>query len=208
MTAHHVATSQQAALLLHPEFRPLLQYLMQDARSATEVAHRLQLPLPRASYLLLKLQRAGVAVVERVDPRAGRPIQRYRVAPRWFIPYDVTAAETLDAFWWGQIRPRMAQIATLAARQAQDYAPVWGLWLSQGETDSNLEIGDEAGPARDVFAGDEPLMLTIAGLRLNEAQARLLKRQLLNLLEEAARWETPNAPEYTLSLLLVRGGVE
>ncbi|MFC4638185.1 winged helix-turn-helix domain-containing protein [Deinococcus hohokamensis] len=208
MSTHHIATRPQAALLLHPELRSLLQYLMQGARSAAEVARQLDLPLARASYLLGKLQRGGVAFVERVDPRPGRPVKRYRVAPRWFIPYDVTAAETLDAFWLEQIRPRMAQIAALAARQAQDYAPVWGLWLSKGETDSNLEIGDQSGPAQDVFAGDEPLMLTIANLRLNEQQARHLKRRLLALLEETAQGETPTSPVYTLSLMLVRGGVD
>ncbi|MFB9993118.1 winged helix-turn-helix domain-containing protein [Deinococcus oregonensis] len=207
MTAHSVATSPQAGLLLDPELRPLLQYLMQGARSAAEVARQLDLPLARASYLLSKLERAGVAFVERVDGRAGRPIKRYRVSARWFIPYGVTAAETLDALWWEQLRPRMAQMAALAARQVQGRAPVWGLWLSKGKTDSSLEIGDEVGPAQDVFAGDEPLMLTVATLRLDEPQARQLKRRLLGLLEEAAQWETPNAPEYTLSLLLVRGGV-
>ncbi|MFC4427101.1 winged helix-turn-helix domain-containing protein [Deinococcus navajonensis] len=202
---HHVATPQQAELLLNTEHRPLLQYLMHGARSATDVAGHLDLPLTRASYLLSKLQRAGVAVVERVEPRAGRPVKRYRVSPRWFIPYDVTEAESLEAFWWGQIRPRMIQIASLAARQAQAYAPVWGLWLSQGEAGSNQEIGDATGPAREIFEGDEPLMLTIAGLRLDEARARRLKRRLLALLQEES--DAPNAPEYTLSLMLVRGGV-
>lgn len=171
------------------------------------MARQLNLPLARASYLLSKLQRAGVSFVEQVDGRAGRPIKRYRVSPRWFIPYEVTAAETLDALWWEQLRPRMAHMAALAARQVQGRGPVWGLWLSQGKTDSSLEIGDEAGPAQYVFAGDEPLMLTIAMLRLDESQARHLKRRLLGLLEEAAQWESPHAPEYTLSLMLVRGGV-
>ncbi|WP_240741063.1 ArsR family transcriptional regulator [Deinococcus sp. Arct2-2] len=207
MTPYSVATSPQTRLLFDPEMRPLLQYLMQAPRSAAEVARQLDLPLTRASYLLLKLQQAEVALVERVDRRAGRPIKRYQVLPRWFIPYEVTAAETLDAFWWEQLRPRMAQVAVLAARQVQERAPVWGLWLSQGTADSNLEIGDETGPAQDVFAGDEPLMLTIATVRLDGPQARRLKGRLLALLNEAAQWETPGAPEYTLSLLLVRGAV-
>ncbi len=85
---------------------------------------------------------------------------------------------------------------------------MWGLWLSQGETQSNLEIGDERGPAWDVFGGDEPLMLTIAGLRLAEPQARALKWLLLALMEQGGAWESSNAPEYTLSLMLVRGAAE
>ncbi|MBZ9751370.1 winged helix-turn-helix domain-containing protein [Deinococcus sp. HMF7604] len=208
MPPHHVATAAQAALLIRPDLRPLLQLLMQGARSAAEVARELGMPLARASYLLGQLQRAGVAGIERVDARAGRPIKRYRVAPRWFIPYGVTAAATLDDLWLGQLAPRMAQLATLAARQTQSYAPVWGLWLSQGDTDSNLELGDETGPAHALFAGDEPLMLTIATLRLGDEQARRLKGRMLALLKEAAEWETPGAAPHTLSLLLVRGAVD
>lgn len=208
MRPHDVATARQAALLLRPEYRSLLQYLMQDARSASDVAGHLGVPLTRASYLLGTLQRAQVAFVERREARAGRPVKRYRVAGRWFIPYAVTAAETLDAFWLAQSGPRMAQITALAARQMQDDAPVTGLWLSQGEHESNLEIGDEAGPARDIFGSDEPLMLTIASLSLDEEQARELKRRLLALLAETARQERAEAPAYTLSLMLVKGRVE
>nr|WP_221284507.1 ArsR family transcriptional regulator [Deinococcus humi] len=205
---HHTATPRQAELLLRPELRPLLNFLMTAARSASEVAEHLALPLARASYLLGKLCKGNVAFVERVDPRHGRPIKRYRVSPRWFIPYEVTAAETLEAFWLAQIGPRMERLSSLAAHQVQEHSPVWGLWLSRGETQSNLEIGDERGPAQDVFGGDEPLMLTIAGLRLPEPQARALKRLLLAVVEQGRAWESPTAPDYTLSLMLVRGTVE
>lgn len=208
MTAHQVATAGQAALLLQPELRPLLQYLMREARSAGEVARELNVPLARASYLLGKLGREGIVLVERTETRAGRPIKRYRMAPTWFIPYEVTAADTLESFWSAQLGPRMNDIAGFAARQLQEHHPVWGFWLSQGEVYSNLEVGTAQGPARDLLAGDEPLMLTIAALRLTEPQARLLKRRLLALLTEASSWETGGATEYTLSLLLVRGSVE
>lgn len=208
MTAHQVATAGQAALLLQPELRPLLQYLMREARSAGEVARELKVPLARASYLLGKLGREEVAFVERSEARAGRPIKRYRVASTWFIPYEVTAADTLESFWAAQLGPRMTEIAGFAARQLQEHHPVWGFWLSQGEVYSNLEVGTAQGPARDLLAGDEPLMLTIAALRLTEPQARMLKRRLRTLLTEVASWETTGATEYTLSLLLARGSIE
>jgi hypothetical protein len=208
VSEHQVATAGQAALLLRPDLRPLLQLLMRRACSAGDVAQELGVPLARASYLLGTLQREGVAFVERTDPRAGRPVKRYRAAPRWFVPYEVTSSETLEGFWLTQLGPRMDALAALAARQLQEDRPVWGFWLSQGEVHSNLEIGDGQGPARDLFASDEPLMLTITALRLPEPQARLLKRRLLAVLKEAASWEAEKAPTYTLSLLLVRGGVE
>ena len=208
MTAHQVATAGQAALLLRPELRPLLQYLMQEARSAGEVARELGVPLARASYLLAKLQREEIARVERTEARAGRPIKRYRVADTWFVPYEVTAAETLESFWAAQLTPRMNGVAGFATRQLQEHHPVWGFWISQGEVYSNLEVGDRHGPATDLLSGDEPLMLTVAALRLADPQARLLKRRLLALLTEASSWETAGATEYTLSLLFVRGSIE
>lgn len=208
MTVHQVASAGQATLLLQPELRPLLQYLMQEARSAGEVARELGVPLARASYLLGKLQREEIAVVERVEARSGRPVKRYRVFPTWFIPYEVTAAETLESFWAAQLGPRMNEIAGFAARQLQERHPVWGFWLSQGEVYSNLEVGDRRGPARDLLEGDEPLMLTVGAMQLAEPQARMLKRRLLALFTEAASWETGGATEYTLSLILVRGSVE
>lgn len=123
----------------------------------------------------------------------------------WFIPYEVTAAETLESFWAAQLVPRMNEVAGFAARQLQAHHPIWGFWLSQGEVYSNLEVGDRRGPARDLLEGDEPLMLTVAALRLAEPQTRILKRRLLALLTEASTWDTGIATEYTLGLILVRG---
>ncbi|QLG13466.1 hypothetical protein HLB42_21310 (plasmid) [Deinococcus sp. D7000] len=61
-----------------------------------------------------------------------------------------------------------------------------------------------------MFGVDEPLILTIAELQLAEPQARTLKRLLLAGMEQgrAWEWESPNAPECTISLMLVRGAVE
>ena len=203
-----MATPQQAALLLRPDLRPLLNCLMQEARSAADVARHLNLTLGQASYQIGKLHRTGIAVIERVDTRAGRPVKRYRVAGCWFIPYEVTAAETLDGFWLTQIRPRMDLIAGFAAAQLRAHSPSWGLWLSGRSGQSQLEIGTAHGPARHILEGDEPLMLTIAGLRLTEPNARRLKQKLLELLTEVGGLETPAAPIYTLSLMLVRGSAE
>lgn len=208
VTTHHVATPRQAALLLRPELRPLLNYLMQEDRSAVDVARHLNLTLGQASYQVGKLQAVGVAVIERVDARAGRPVKRYRVPGHWFIPYEVTAEETLEGFWLLQIGPRMDRIAGFAATQLRAHAPAWGLWLSGQCGQNQLEIGDAGGPARNNFEGDEPLMLTIAGLRLTEPNARRLKQLLLEFVNEGSALETPDALPYTLSLMFVRGSAE
>jgi hypothetical protein len=51
-------------------------------------------------------------------------------------------------------------------------------------------------------------MLTIASLRLASSQAKELKRRMLALVHEYAAWDAPDAPAYTVSLMLVRGNVE
>jgi predicted ArsR family transcriptional regulator len=129
---------------------------MQDGRSASEVARHLEIPLSRASYLLGKLHRGEVAVVERIEARAGRPMKRYRVSPRWFIPFEVTAAENLEAFSSAQIGPRMERIAALAAQQMREYQPVWGCgslrarpsatWRSATRGDRRVRCSRETNP--------------------------------------------------------------
>jgi len=209
MPAHRIADSRQAVLLLDPDLRVLLSLLMRDAHSASEVASHLAVPLPRASYLLGKLMRAEVAFVERVDPRAGRPVRRYRVPGRWFIPYQVTSAETLEALLLEQITPRMERMAVFGAAQLRARQPNWGLWLSGAEEYGSLEIGDEAGPATALFESEAPIMFMIASSRLSRTQAEALKRSMLRLVQECTGGEAgeEETSEYTFSLMLVKGGV-
>lgn len=209
MTVHRIADGKQAALLLDADLRVLLGLLMRDARSAGEVARHLAVSLPRASYLLGKLLRADVAFVERVEQRAGRPVRRYRVPGRWFIPYQVTSAETLEALLLAQITPRMDRMAVFGAAQLRAQQPNWGLWLSGAEEYGSLEIGDETGPATALFESEAPIMFTIASSRLSRMQAEELKRRMLRLVEECSAWTGADeeASEYTFSLMLVKGGV-
>lgn len=73
--------------------------------SASEVANHLSINLQRAHSLLGKLIQVNIAVIERQDARAGRAIKRYRMLGRWFIPYEVTGAETLETFASAQLMP-------------------------------------------------------------------------------------------------------
>lgn len=208
MAGDGVANAAQAALLLDVTLRPLLGFLMHAPRSAGEVAAHLDMSLQRAHYLLGKLVRAGVAEVASVEARAGRPVRRYRVAPRWFIPYEVTGAETLEAFLAAQILPRMERFVQLSTHLLREHQPTWGYWLEQGPETSNLRMGDLGGTADALFTGDEPFLLNIGNNRLSRARAAELKRRLLAVLEEFSEEETAGAPEYTIGVMLVRGGVD
>ncbi|MEF2277058.1 ArsR family transcriptional regulator [Deinococcus sp. YIM 134068] len=202
-----MADSTQAALLLDVELRPLLSLLMQSPHTASEAAAGLAVNLQRAHYLLGKLERAAIAEVVEVRPRAGRAVKRYGVPPRWFIPYEVTGAETLEAFLGGQILPRVERFTRLSIGLLRDADDRWGFWLEQGEEGSTLSMGSPSRRGNEVFDQDEPFLLNIGSLRLTREQAGDLKRRLLTVLEEFQMQDTPEAPLHTVALMLVRGDV-
>lgn len=201
------ANTEQAALLLDVSLRPLLDFLMDAERSASETAAHLSVSLQRAHYLLGKLERVGIAVIGRTDARAGRAIKRYRMAGRWFIPYEVAGAETLEAFASDQLMPRFETLIGHSVRVLRERSPHWGFWLESNAENVHLLIGDEHGPAHELLFGDEPFFLNIGHLHLSRDRANELKRRLWAVLEDFEAEERPGAPEYTIALMLVRGAV-
>jgi hypothetical protein len=154
-----------------------------------------------------KLIQAKIAVIERQDARAGRAIKRYHMPGRWFIPYEVTGAETLEAFASAQLIPRLETLIGHSARVLREHSPHWGFWMEGSEQSISLLIGDEHGPAHELFFGDEPFFLNIGHLNLSRQKANELKRRLWAVLESFETEDAPGAPEYTVALMLVRGAV-
>ena len=202
-----MADSRQAALLLDVPLRPLIGLLMTAPHSVSELAAALNLSVQRAHYLIGKLSAAGIADLDSLQPRAGRAIRRYRVTPRWFIPFEATGAETLHAFLAGQILPRMERIAELALRQIGDAYSHWGYWLQHEDGPGSLNLGDPAGTARALFEGDEPVLLNIGTAHLTREQASRLKRRLTELLAEFDLPVQEGAEPYSVGLLMARGEV-
>ena len=207
MNPVRTANAEQATLLLDVKLHPLLDLLMRAECSASEVAAHLNVSVQRAHYLLGKLIQAKVAVIERHDARAGRSIKRYRMPGRWFIPYEVTGAETLEAFASAQLLPRLETLIGHSARILHQHSPHWGFWLESNAENLSLLIGDGHGPAHELFFGDEPFFLNIGHMHLSRERATELKRRLWAVLEDFEVEETPGAPEYTIALMLVRGAV-
>ncbi|WP_133161888.1 winged helix-turn-helix domain-containing protein [Deinococcus koreensis] len=202
------ATAAQAALLLDVGLRALLGLLMTAPRTVTEVAAALDISPNRAQYLVGKLHRADIAVITATQPRAGRGMRRYGVTPRWFIPFEVTGAETLDAFLAAQLVPRVTRMMALTAAQMRAHADTWGYWLEQhDETGSNLRLGDERGQASELFGGPSPLMANIGTLTLTARQAQALKARVIALFNEVEPPEV-GGECYSVAVLLVRGEVE
>ena len=206
-SVRRVADSRQAALLLDVALRPVIARLMKWPSSAAELGRAEGLKLRRAHYLIGRLLEAGVAELDSVQPRAGRAIRRYRVAPRWFVPYEVTGAETLDAFLAAQIMPRMGQIVGLGTRQLEAALDDFGFWLEREGEGSTLRMGDSGGAATALFAGDEPFLLNIGTLHLSDEGASRLKRRLEAVVEEFQTLHDLKNSPYTVGLQLVRGVV-
>ena len=208
LPAARVADSQQAGLLLDVSLRPLISVLMGRSRSASEVARELGLSVQRAHYLLGKLMTAGIAELDSIQPRAGRAVRRYRVGPRWFVPFEATGAETLHAFLAAQIMPRMELFVKLSLRQIGDVYSHWGFWLEHSEGSGSLNLGDPTGRARELFEGDEPFLFNLGSMHLSSRNATALKRRLLTVLEEFQALEDVGGTDYALGLLFAEGRME
>ncbi|PNY81342.1 ArsR family transcriptional regulator [Deinococcus koreensis] len=202
-----VADARQAALLLDVGLRPLLGLLMKAPRSVSELAAELGVNPNRAQYLVGRLHTAGVARVGSVQPRAGRAVRRYAVHGRWFIPFEVTGAETLEAFLAAQLVPRIEQMVNLTVQVMRGHSDGWGYWLQASEAGGSLRAGNADDTAADLFDGSTPLLANINTLTLAPAQAQQFKARLLELFQEFEAKETPGADPYSLAILLVRGEV-
>ena len=203
---HRVATHEQAGLLLDVELRPLLGLLMNAPRTASEVAAQLGLSLHHVHYRLTRLAQVGVAEVA-LEPRAGRALKRYRVADRWFIPYEVTSAETLEAFVATQIVPRIETFVKLSVEQIGLAFGHWGYWHERDGTSSTLRLGDPNGASRELFEGDEPFLFNIGTMSLTREQASELKRRLVGVLENFEPLSGEPGQPYSFGLLMARGDV-
>lgn len=202
---HRIATAEQAKLLLDEQLRPTFVLLLEQPRSATELAEALGVDLNRAYYLLRKLERADIVQVISHTPRTGRPLKRYAVPPRWFVPFDVTGAETLEAFVHAQTQPIMQSMTKLALTRFQAYLGERpGFWL-EGES---LWIGDEDNmlviPAAQAA---EPILFQFGGLNLSDEHALELGRRFQALFKEFEALHDETQPGYRTGVILLRGEV-
>ncbi|MEJ2288110.1 MAG: ArsR family transcriptional regulator [Deinococcales bacterium] len=122
-----------AELLMNPTTLRQLAPFLGEARSVTEAAADSG-DLPNT--VLKRVERflaAGLLQVAETVPRRGRPIKRYRTsADLFFVPFEVTAAESLeaslaerDAYWErllrrNVVRARMEALGTWGTRVYRD----------------------------------------------------------------------------------------
>lgn len=196
-------TERQAALLLDPANYRLLDTLMGRACSAGDVARALGEDVRRAHYRLGRLVDAGLVQVVGEEKRAGRPIKRYAMHPNWFVPFELTSAETIEGLLSDQLRPRLERFVGLLARDLHETAGV-GVRFERGEDGVlNVRLYDGGTSARP----DAPLIANWGRLRLSDVQARSLLRDMQSLLGRYEALADEQAKPYTVGVFLAAGDI-
>jgi hypothetical protein len=173
-------------------------------RSVREAADVLGLDLDAVLYRVRRLHAAGLLEVAAVQPRAGRPIKRYRALhDAWFVPFEVLPYADLEETFLDLHGAHAARAARAAAR-----------WLARRPW-AGYRIGvDEAGRMWMRGASDDEPGATAprpvgglggpmdAGLelRLSADDARALNADLADLI---ARYEARAGEGPANRLLLV-----
>lgn len=206
MTQAQIANNKQAQLLLDVELQPLLNLLMSQPQTISELAKKLDLKLNKIHYLIGKLERIDVVQVQREEARAGRAIKYYKVAQKWFIPFESTEEDSLELFGYMQIIPRMKQLIDHAVCILRKHNGQLGYW-KHGQ---NLMIGDKHGPFEELFTGEEPFFINLSLVQLSDAKARELKGRMIDLVKEYCQpvQENSEYPMYTFGLMLVEGDLK
>ncbi len=181
-----VTDSTAADLLTNPAtLRQLEPFL---GRECT-VAEAARLTGIKPNTMLARVQRwlqLGLLEETRLQKRAGRPIRHYRTtADAWFIPFDTTSAESLEAglaqrdrYWENRLRK-----AVVAARERQIGS--WGTRIYR-DGRGRLQFQMAVSPERNwtSLQQEQPAVLASwrDGLYLDFEDAKALQRELFQLL--------------------------
>lgn len=104
------STQEQARLLLDPALLTPLGHLLRGEVSAAQLARACGLSVQQAHHRLTRLRAAGLVVVTQEQPRAGRPVKRYRAAVQAFhVPFALTDHATLADLVAGLHRDLLAR---------------------------------------------------------------------------------------------------
>lgn len=197
-----VHDAQLADLLTNPEtLRQLEPFLGQESTVAE--AARLTSTLPNTMLARVgRWLRLGLLELTREELRAGKAVKHYRtVADSWFIPFDNTSAETLEAglaqrdrFWETRLRR-----AVVTAREQQ--VGNWGTRVYR-DARGRLQIQMAVSPDSNWTSLDMDRPAVLAawrdGLHLDFEDAKALQRELFELLLRYQRKE--GAQRYLLRL--------
>jgi len=188
-----VSDPTAARLVADPHAARFLEPFMGQERTASPVASELGVKVSSMLYRIQQLLDLGLLRVSRVEPRRGRALKYYRaVADTFFVPFELTDAETLEALGSSSANEmkRSLEASLGAGHEAAGRAfEGWGVRLMrdrEGRLDRSLAPEGEAADAtsfpelaldpRAPALWDQHCLLD-----LTEAEAKALQRELSQL---------------------------
>lgn len=113
----HVQTTAQAELLSDPVAVKFLEPFLGRERSASQAAAELGVAIDTLLYRINKFLDAGLLEIDRLEPRAGRPIKIYRtIADGFYVPFALTGFAEHQEQVREQLRANEDVILAAAAR--------------------------------------------------------------------------------------------
>lgn len=180
-------------ILLDHGRRSYLEPFMRAERSTSEAAAELGVSVKDMAYRVQRMVRLGLLAVTAEEPRAGRPVKRYRAPTRFFVPFAVLPEADLVEMFEALVTPLQGGLLQGLVRAVTDTewnVHDWGYRVELNDKDEVSVIplsraGDPSDHIYDLIVrGDAPaVFLSYAPLRLDFARAKELQRDLIALLE-------------------------
>ncbi|SMB86025.1 hypothetical protein [Deinococcus hopiensis] len=198
-----VQTAAAADALLDLRTARILAVFWQEARTVTEAARQLGQDPEELRYRVRRLTALGLLQHTETQARKGRPMKRYRVvAQAYFVPFEVTRHETLEAYL-AQIEGEAAAFVRRNLTWAlQRNGEGWGLRLARGE-DGEIHSKLALSPNEDwgmTESGPALLSFVYPALKLDLREAKAFQRDLLALFRQYAG--KPGAQTYLCQMVL------
>lgn len=193
---------EEAIEFLTGASRPYFEPFLGRACSVAQVARELKVAPNKLLYHVHKAYRLGLLRVTQVQQRAGKPIKIYQSsADMYFIPFELTSAETLESWLMPLEDEWHARWVNSAARTMRRSQVKFGLRLWREENEVVVKPTPEPPiPVDDSLLDSIPVLVLWSELRLNANESRALYSELLDLYEKYAR-NTPQACEPASHLL-------
>ncbi len=181
-----VRDSTLADLLTNPAVLRQLEPFLGRESSISQAARLTGIKPNTMLARVRRWEKLGLLKVVESVRRAGRPVRKYRTtADAWFIPFDTTSAESLeaglaqrDSYWENRLRR-----AVVTAREQQ--VGTWGTRVYR-DPRGRLQFQMAVSPERNwtSLSAEQPAVLAAwrDGLYLDFEDAKELQRELFELL--------------------------
>lgn len=181
-----------ARVLVDVHTTRLLGAFLDEARSVSDVARELGEDLDSVRHRVRRLTTLGLLRVDEMRRRKGRAMRLYRAVARvFFVPFEVTQYESLDAYLEGVERDVFVWVRRNVAQSLRNAGEGWGLRIARGE-DGRMHSKMSRAPDADVTPAPQSsalLSFVYPALSLNFEDARAMQTDLLEVFRRYAARE-------------------